>query len=47
MGYLKLLRYFERWDDANKMQVRQLDKAELIRSKEIGNKKYYEETREL
>ena len=37
------------------MQIRQLDNADrvipqasqYIRSKEIGNKKYYEETREL
>ena len=38
-GIFKITQIFERWDDANKMQIRQLDKAELIRSKEIGNKK--------
>ena len=31
VGYLKLLRQiFERWDDANKMQIRHLDNAELF-----------------
>ena len=29
-GIFKITQIFERWDDANKMQIRQLDNAELF-----------------
>ena len=49
-GIFKIIQVYERYDGANKMQIEQHYKLFFklfhIQCKEIGNNKYYEETRE-
>lgn len=49
-GIFKILQIYERYDGGNKMQIDNTDlflKLFYIQCKEIGNKKYCEESREL
>ena len=43
----KIIQNYKRNDNSNKMQLNNADSSNYIQSKGIGNKKYYEETREL